>query len=277
MPSAAPYYLNKQAPHGGYCKTVALFYVYKSYYIYDMTTYKLFTGEKEQDIAFPTGYHDLTYGQFLRLRQEYTGDFGHLLEILTGIPRAIWMNLPIAESKKILSFLQWILDSPIKWDALQVPQALHYKGVDYKIPKDLGFETFGQKIVLESKVAQIVGGMLKPGMKSEAKTPEDFKLSAQRRTATQLISFIPYIVATYMQPKVTGKPFDENEVQAVEFEILNCRAMEVYPIGNFFIRTLLGSAKRGQTVSQKVKQSPKVGSTKKKRVSKQSKKKRATS
>lgn len=243
-----------------------------------MTTYKLFTGDAEQEIQFPQGYHDLTYGQFLRLRTEYTGDIGHLLEILTGVPRAIWMKLPVAEANKATKFLQWILDGPLKWDELQVPKTLHYKGQDFDIPKDLGLETFGQKIVLESKIAQVVGQMLKPITKpGAAPMPADFAKAAKARMQTQLIAFIPYIVATYMQPRVTGKQFDETEVLPVEAEILNCRAVEVYPIGNFFIRTLLGYALRGRKPSRPIQQSPKAGNYKKKPALRKSKKKRGTS
>lgn len=243
-----------------------------------MITYKLFTGDKEQSVLFPTGYHDLTYKQFLRLRTEYTGDIGQLLDILTDIPRAIWMKLPVAEANKITKFLSWIVDSPIKWDEIAVPATLHFHGKDFTIPKDLGLETFGQKIVLETKISQIVNAMLHPAAKSS--TPPNAKtvaLSAQQKAATQLVSFIPYVVATYMQPRLNNTDFNEDEVLAVEQEILNCRAVEVYPIGNFFIRTLLGSAKSGTTRSQVTKRKLKAANYRKEPALKKSKKKRGTS
>ena len=243
-----------------------------------MTNYILQTGDHQQEIQFPQGYHDLTYGQFLRLRTENTSDIGHLLEILTGVPRAIWMKLPVAEASKVTSFLQWIIDSLIKWDELPIPETLHYKGQDYNIPKDLGLETFGQKIVLESHIAGVVGQMLKPAPKpGPAPTPVGVMQAAQRQAQTQLAAVIPYIVATYMQPRVTGKPFDEQEIPPVELEILNCRALEVYPIGNFFIRTLLGSLAPGRKPSPLIRQDLRAANYKKKQVSKKSKKKRGIS
>lgn len=238
-----------------------------------MVTYKLYTNDKEQTIQFPTSYHDLTYGQFLRLRTEYKGsDLGHLLDILTGIPRPVWMNLPIAEASKIIQGLQWIITGAFKWDELPVPAQITYAGKAYNIPKDLGLETFGQKIVLEARLdAALKAPFYKPTK------PEDFKNLLTNTVSAQLAASIPYIVAVYMQPRVTGKPFDETEVAAFELEILNCRAVEVYPIGNFFIRSLLGSLMRGLTPSRP--QAPKVkrGNSKRKPALKKSKTKRGTS
>lgn len=238
-----------------------------------MVTYKLYVNDKEETIQFPTSYSDLTYAQFLRLRTEYKGaDLGHLLDILTGIPRSIWMNLPIAEANKVTQFLQWIVTGSIKWDKLPLPSQITYAGKVYDIPKDLGLETFGQKIVLEARLdAALKAPFYKPTK------PEDFKTLVERNIQAQLCASIPYIVAVYMQPRVTGKPFDETEVAAVELEILNCRAVEVYPIGNFIIRSLLGSLKRGTQHLRQQAPSQKRGNSKKGRASKKSNRKRATS
>lgn len=237
-----------------------------------MVTYKLYTNDKEQAIQLPTSYNDLTYGQFLRLRTEYGGDLGHLLDILTGIPRSIWLNLPISEAQKVTQYLQFLVSSSIKWDDLPLPAKLTYKGKPYDIPQDLGLETFGQKIVLESRLdAALKAPAAKP------KKPEDFKTLTQQHIQTQLAASIPYIVAVYMQPRVTGKSFDETEVAAVELEILNCRAVEVYPIGNFFIRSLLDSLLRGMKHLSLQAPKAKRGNSKSGQASKKSKKKRAIS
>jgi hypothetical protein len=242
-----------------------------------MTEYILKSNGEERKILFPQGYHDLTYGQLIRLRMEPTNDIGQLLDILTGIPRAIWMQLSITEAAKIQKFLQWVIESPCKWEELKVPKTLHYKGVDYPIPADLGMDTFGQKIVLEAKISAIVSEMLKATGRTNMPDPKKFAEYAQHKSATQMMTLIPYIVAIYMQPRVQGKQFDESEITEIEYEILNCRAVEVYPIGNFFIQSLIVSAQSGAKLLQAQAKKVKAGNYKKKPVSKKSKKRRATS
>lgn len=243
-----------------------------------MNVYKLTTGDAVQEINFPTGYHELTFGQLLRLRLDFTGDVGQLLEILTNIPRAIWMGLPENQYGKIMGFLQWIADSLMKWEELPLPASLTINGQAYTVPKDLGFESFGQKIVLEAKLTPIIGSMFKPGAKAgNIKTPADVQRAAQLKNNSALISLMPYAVAVYFQPKVDGVAFDETKVLAVEQMVLNSRAVEVYPIGAFFIRNLLGLRKSGAQPSPVKAQKVKAGKHRKGRVLKKSKKKRGTS
>jgi hypothetical protein len=244
-----------------------------------MVTFQLKQGEEVLNVPVPQCYADLSYGQLLRFRMEgHITDLGHITEIMTGVPRSVWMKAPIDVAKTIQGYLQWIISDTTKFDELVTPKHLTYRGVSYPIPLDLGLETFGQKIIMEGKVSEVVAAMATPGQ--PIGTPNDLKnlnAAAKEKYAKAFAAIIPYMVACYMQPRVTGKEFDENEILAVEQEILNCRAVEVYPIGNFFIKTILGLPMFGtpRLVDRLKKAS--LANSKKGRVSKKSKKKRVTS
>jgi hypothetical protein len=240
-----------------------------------MINYKIKVNDEVTTIAFPTSYHDLTYGQFLRLRFENTKDIGVVLEILTGMSRSIWMNLGISEYDKVIKFLNWLIESPIKWDELPMPEKLTIGGKSYLVPKDLGLKTFGQKIVLESRITEIITNIF--GSTDKKNISNDIKSNVLIKSQNSLISVIPFTVAVYMQPEVTGTQFDESLVPSVEHQILDARAVEVYPIGNFFIRSLLGSAKSGQTPLKVTNQKVSPVKSKRKQVLKKSKKRKGTS
>lgn len=242
-----------------------------------MVKYKIYTGKKVTEIDFPTGYHDLTYGQFLRLQLEKARDIGHILEILTGVPRAVWLNLDVSEYTKVTKYLQFLVSAPLKWEDLQIPKHITINGKPYEVPTNLGYETFGQKILLEGKLSETIGAALRPGAKATNLSPDAVANAAKHRGEAALVSVIPYAVALFMQPKVSGEDFDETKVVALEADILNARAVEVYPVGAFFIKTLLGSLKSGAQRLTVTKPKAKAANYKKGRALKKSKKKRATS
>lgn len=163
-----------------------------------------------KSFEIPQHYGALTLGQFLRLKNE-SPDFIGIISILSGIERAAIEQVEdIDLDYKIAPFLEW-LKEPFDLQNTILPSFIEISGKQYDRPTGLGINTYGQKLALQNEIEE------------------------KENTAQSEIDCYPYALALYMQPIVTGKPYDEEEVQKLIPEILKCRLSEAWPIASFFL------------------------------------------
>lgn len=167
---------------------------------------------KKHLVNFPSGWDELTFRQLAALRKQEGNDTGHLLEILTGIERNGWLNMPSGIAGTLARLLDWV-QTPLNWYQLIPPKAIKIGEKEYQVPKDLGLKTFGQKITLETKVQ---------------------KMLEQKK---DLFEIMPDAMAIYFQPIVDGGNFDDQKAEDMRELFYDCPAIHVFPIASFFLRT----------------------------------------
>lgn len=158
----------------------------------------------------PSEWKEIDVACFQRLahmENDYTDLIG-LLAALMGIDKKELTNskadmtLPTTEALKLVANEQ-----PL-WAEILHKDMFLYKEKYYKVPKDLSLEIFGKKVLLQNKL-----------------------------THNHPADCIAYAVALYLQSIIDGE-FDENKIEPLEVEILKLRAVDVYPIANFFLQKL---------------------------------------
>lgn len=204
-----------------------------------MVEFKINKGNEK--INIPSSYDDMTVEMFMKIRAGFQG-VGELLEILTGVPESAWMNMPESVEQKVSPAIAWLIeDKDFEWHELPLPKKLDYKGTDVIIPTELGYKTFGQKILADNAVNTLFEEI--PGKHAKAVTT--------RRMTKDVSSIIHIITAIYIQPLVNKDgEFKQEELAVVEQEILKMGILEVYPIANFFLRKSIASVKPGQKLSR---------------------------
>lgn len=177
------------------------------------------------DLSFslPTSYGELTLKQFIDLI-EIPDDENYLdvISILSGVDKKVLSQCEILEIDHLLSPFIEFLQEPLKGEFV-LPDNIQIAGIWYPKPSGIGINTFGQKISLQRAIT-----------KSEKEERKEYEIYA-------------YIIALYIQPAVTKSAYDEDKVDELVPEIMNCRISEVFPIASFFLKnyeTYLNSKKK---------------------------------
>lgn len=188
---------------------------------------------------YPENWKEVNTGQYKALRCDYEGDDAHFLEIMTGIPRASWMEQSPTYVEDILATFAWIGEKQIAFDTLEMPDQLTINNNDITIPRDLGLETFGQKMLIDNKVKAFMAEYTK-------KQSEGRDLSKYI-----VITLIDYIAAVYLCKWIMGKEkFDAGDVPTAVMHVNNTPAYLIYPIAGFFLRKSIASTGIGKQLSR---------------------------
>lgn len=179
---------------------------------------KIFEIGKEVEAKFPESWEEVTMEQFFKVGLNFENLTNiEFLEALSGIKKEVWFkcsNVNIDEI--IMPHLAFIFQNDFKPENYKILESIELSGKKINIPKDLGFETFGQKIICQDEI-----------IKYDKEQGEIFQT-------------IPFIVAVYLQPKIDGK-FDEEKAMGLIPEIMQMKAVEIYPIGFFLLMKLIAS------------------------------------
>lgn len=165
----------------------------------------------------PLSWNDITYKQYLLLTNNQSGLIG-TLSILLNIANSelqTWISTKELE-KQILTAISWCNNVPNLSD-YDLPKQLIVGGKEMKVPKNLDYETFGQRVFAQELLT-------------------NKKLDSEN---------LPMLVATYFEPLFFGRAFDSNNVEEFSERILQCKFFDVWRIGSFFLRKLLGLPKNG--------------------------------
>lgn len=195
------------------------------------------TGE-ETPYTMPENWHEVTTEQYIRLRTEYKGDDAHLLEILSGNPRESWGRQPIKFVEDVLILVSWIGERQIDFDKLEIPEQLVINDNKIAIPRDLGLETFGQKMLVDNKLKLFIDEQIK------SKEPAGTKKYSP-------IKLIDYFSAVYLCKWIVGKDqFDAGDLETALMHVRNTPAYLIYPIAGFFLRKSIDSTGIGKKLSR---------------------------
>lgn len=185
-----------------------------------MISFKIKHEGKTHRLKMPSNWDEVTVSQFIRIEQapEIKGNYLKLLSILSGLDLPIIINTKANLQMQTAEALRFFTLSPPDWEKLDKRENFIFKGKSYKVPKNLEFERFGVKVLLQNKIDQ---------------AKED------------IVTVIPYAVSIYLQPLIDKGDFDEEKAKAYEKEFLEMRILEVFPIASFFFRKLIESQKYG--------------------------------
>ena len=178
-------------------------------------------------IKFPSGWHEVTVGQFLALRKKGS-DLSELevLSILSGKPLEFWFSAECREEdlQKIEHALSWA-KTPIDTNSLPLPEYISIGyvkikadtlnaairgGEKFRVPDNLKEYSFGHREMFNKNVMPIL------------------------ESTGDLVEAIPQALAIYFCAVVTGRKFDVKDLPEVEKAILECKFVEAFPVANFF-------------------------------------------
>lgn len=196
---------------------------------------------KSNTISFeiPEGYEDLTLGQYID-RLKWDGeDILDLVKTMTGLGDEVIRNTDTEYvMNTIVSRLGWLKTPPSfmftedtpedKRIELPVPSKINIDKYVVVVPKDIEFETYGQKISLQIHI----------------------KMS-QKEELT-VVEIIPFCLAIYLQPVLEGRKYDEDRARRLIPKILEMNFVDAYSVGSFFLDNLTRLLK-GKTSKSPVK------------------------
>ena len=166
-----------------------------------MRPFKLKIDGKVFEGMAPESYKEITLRQYIGL--ETNMDVLELMELLTGIPKKDLENYKGDLEKHIQSFT-YIYSLP------EISKLKRVKLLGHQLPKDIAFERFGQKLMLEQAI----------------------------RENEDLRKVIPLAIAIYLTPLIYGE-FDSSKVEEVRERLLNLPAIQCVNHAVFFLKALI--------------------------------------
>jgi hypothetical protein len=175
-----------------------------------------------KSIKLPESWSEVAFSQFVKMQSlnEEKNTILETLSILSGEPYDSWLLCRDVDiDEKVVPFISFIYHK-VDFEKLPIPKTINYKGKEYKGVKDIGLETFGQKIIFQ-----------------------DY-LNKSLEKETNIIQTFPYIVAIYLQPIITESEFNTDKVEELEKEINEMPVTVVIPLATFFLQKSIVSIRK---------------------------------
>lgn len=177
---------------------------------------------KEEVISFsvPQSYNELTLRQLIALNKWDKKDIVAMISILCNVDYDVLFNSRCADiDQQIFPLLSWA-NQTHDFKHLILPKQITIGEKKYDVPNDISVKTLGQKISLQLYLARAY----EEGLSN--------------------VECIPFALAIYFQPEVTGEKFDEDKAKQLIPIMEQCKMMEAYPVGDFFLRQFIKSLTR---------------------------------
>lgn len=173
----------------------------------------------EQRMEIPCLWEEVTLRQFLEIITAKQLDAFALLSILTGFSIEFLKQVPASAIEDVSRYIFFIYEPP-KFDDWKMPKEYWIDGKPYKVPTDLKKETWGQKIMAQQELNEMI------------------------ENKRNVLEPLPYVLACYFYPAVTGdKNYTDEKIRAFIPKILDTPVTQAYPIGSFFLSKLIQSLK----------------------------------
>jgi hypothetical protein len=170
----------------------------------------------------PQSWEDITVRKYLDLRglSEISYNEADFLSIMLDCPvKDILKNEDVDFEFEIFSQLEWYRTKPIDLEKLILPSSIKIGDKDFKVTKDIGYKSYGQKVALQDRI----------------------KISAN----ADPIEVIPYAIAIYFYddyyPDIEELPDDDAINAFVDDIVMGCSIVQAYPVGYFFLMRLVES------------------------------------
>lgn len=161
----------------------------------------------------PTSWDDLTFEQGARLFIDwYSKDIDNifmLMEILSGVSYKVWMNAIGNVDVDVATHIKFLSEIPALAD-LPLPKTILIGEKEIAMPKNVGLQTFGQKVMLQEEINKHLG------------KPHD------------LLKICPMAVACYSYPEYYNAPLDSERLKTFAELIQQSKFLDVYSAGRFF-------------------------------------------
>jgi len=186
-----------------------------------MTPFTAIAGKQKIKFNVPSGYEDLTLGQYIAISKFDGHGILNLVQDLTGLSQEVIDQTTEDEAmRKIVHLLQWATIAPTfldkekdDYEPLPVPDKLTFDKEEYEVPQEIELKTFGQKISVQ------------------------LHLSMAQKKETTIAECMPLIIAIYMQPIVTGEPYQEDKAKKLLPAINKMNLLDAYAVADFFLRS----------------------------------------
>lgn len=188
-----------------------------------MISFKL----EDKKYNMPTSWREVTVKQFFQFKSWQSGDknFVRLLSILTGVDYDVMRkSKQLDVDDKLIPFMKW-LEEPLTEKNAPRCSTITIDDKKYDVPKDIGNYSFEQKIELKNRMIECIN--------KTGDTLECLKIAT----------------AIYLQPIVEQKDFSIKAAELFVDKLDDCKIVEVYAIGGFFLKKLLVSIIRNQPTS----------------------------
>ena len=186
-----------------------------------------------KDVLIPENWDELTLRHYIAISRGVKDTVG-VVVALTGLSeREVLNSNPNVIEMKVLPFVDWVIETEPNFNVNEVPKTIKIKDKQVKVPKELEFKTYGQKVYLTNRIMEV--------FKDQQDPEESIK---NEKFLENFIELIPDALATYLYPEYSGKPFDTEELAEFrEFVLDNTKAKEGYPIAYFFLMRSIDSMK----------------------------------
>ena len=164
-------------------------------------------------VSAPAAWNEITYAQLIKIETDWDGrDLIQLFGILINMEFEEVSELTDPELEKTLyEVCQFVFIDTPAWDTLKRPSQIMWEGRMVQVPRSIRQETLAQKIMINS--------ILKS---------EDTVMEA-----------IPKAVAVYMHHVLErGSLMNQDMIKTVTEKLKTRNAVEVYSLGNFFLKKL---------------------------------------
>lgn len=165
------------------------------------------------EINIPMKWEEVTASQFIRIKRlKPEQNEIDLIQAVTGMERNILKHLTLDEVDNLVDVLSFISDQTIDPKNYPMPKELVIDGKTISMPINISKEEWIQRVYFE--MAVIPEANKNDGVITES---------------------ICHAVAVYVQPKLTGKAFDDESLAPIIEMVGNLPVVQVYPIAYFFL------------------------------------------
>ena len=174
-----------------------------------------------KEYRIPQSWEEITVEKFLDLRAfaDMPYDEAEFISIFIDCPKKELLKNDDPDFEyEIFKQLSWYRTKPIDFEKLLLPSEITIGDKKFKVPRDIGYKTYGQKISLQDRIKV---------MKSE-----------------DPVEIIPYALAIYFYNDYYGGdelPEDELINKFADEVCMKCSITEAYPVGYFFLMRFVES------------------------------------
>lgn len=158
----------------------------------------------------PESYSELTFKQYIDIAYSDGLSDAHFLAAIVGMNVDDFVKIKDSDVDiKIFAEIDWVTEPP-KFDKNKIPSSIRINGKSIKIPKDIGYETYEQKVAVTNYIT--------PGMKDQ--------------------EIMAYMIAVYLYPGYYGEFNEDGVLDFMEKIIYKQSIASMIGIGNFFLKNL---------------------------------------
>lgn len=173
------------------------------------------------DYKIPLSWDDISVEKFISLRafSDQPYDEADFLSIILDCDKKELLRNQDADFEfEVFKQLEWYRTQPIHLDKLILPSKIKIGDKELKVPKDIGYKSYGQKISLQDRI--------------KVEKNDD------------PVEIIPYALAIYFYNDYYGGdelPEDEIIENFAEDICMKCSITQAYPVGYFFLMRFVES------------------------------------